>query len=110
MHSKVRRASKKEYDSPVSHVSLDIPGITNSPDSPEFDTCFASFDLYTRPCGQEVKISNRQAGCTFYVLFRYKMGILLKNKTCNSPFWGDVGIKSGLRFFVSAPEVPFFGT
>ena len=31
-------------------------------------------------------------------------------QTCNPLFWGDVGIKSGLGFFVSASEVPFFGT
>ena len=29
---------------------------------------------------------------------------------CNTPFWGDIGIKSGLRFFVSASELPFFST
>ena len=28
-----------------------------------------------RPCCQDLKISNRLAGCTFCCLFRYKMGL-----------------------------------
>ena len=28
----------------------------------------------------------------------------------SAPFWGDVGVEKWSRFFVSAPEVPFFGT
>ena len=31
-------------------------------------------------------------------------------QTCSTPFWGVVGDKKWSRFFVSASEVPFFGT